>query len=138
MKEIISKEKIKAKFATFTSYSADDVKRVLSKAKEIEKIFSSSSFKDYVEDGKCLISMIKDFFTRKYKLPYKTIAAIVGTLLYILLPTDLIHDYLPGIGFSDDVGILGACLAFVRLDLNEYKIFKASQNSGLVLERVKA
>jgi uncharacterized membrane protein YkvA (DUF1232 family) len=41
--------------------------------------------------------MLRDVFTGIYKkVPVGTIAAIIGTLLYVLSPIDLIPDFLPG------------------------------------------
>ena len=55
------------------------------------------------------------------KLPVGTIAAIVGTLLYVLSPVDLIPDFIPGIGYLDDAAVLALCLNFTRFDVEEYK-----------------
>lgn len=47
--------------------------------------------------------MLKDFATRKYtEIPMGTILAIVGTLVYILNPFDLIPDFIPAFGYLDD------------------------------------
>ena len=128
MKKRISQEKIDAKLASFTSYTEDDFEEVMSNEKRIEKILSSNdSLKKFCDDGKCFFSMIKDSCTRKYKLPYKTLAGIIGTLLYVLLPFDMIPDFIPVVGYVDDASILGACLACFKSDIDEYKNFKATQ-----------
>ena len=40
-------------------------------------------------------------------------ATIVGALAYFILPVDAIADFLPGIGFTDDLGALAAALVTV-------------------------
>lgn len=40
-------------------------------------------------------------------------AAIFGALGYFILPADLIPDILPGVGFTDDYGVLVAALTTV-------------------------
>lgn len=66
--------------------------------------------------------MIGDTLTGEYKqVPFGTIAAIVGTLLYLLSPIDLIPDFIPVIGFLDDAAVLGACLKLTRFDVAQYK-----------------
>lgn len=51
--------------------------------------------------------MLGDVFTSKYKkVPIGTIAAIVGTLLYVLSPIDFIPDFMPVVGYLDDVAML--------------------------------
>ena len=51
--------------------------------------------------------MLGDVFTGKYKkVPVGTIAAIVGTLLYVLSPIDFIPDFMPVVGYLDDAAML--------------------------------
>ena len=40
-------------------------------------------------------------------------ATIVGALAYFILPVDAVADFLPGIGFTDDLGALAAALVTV-------------------------
>ncbi len=56
-------------------------------------------------------------------MPIGTIAAIVGTLAYVLCPFDMIPDYIPGIGYLDDAGVLALCLKLVKPDLDKYQNF---------------
>ena len=49
-------------------------------------------------------------------------ATIIGALAYFILPVDAIADFLPGVGFTDDLGALAAALVTV---------------SGYVTEEVK-
>lgn len=74
----------------------------------------------YLDDVTLYFQMLKDFFSGRYKnIPIGSIATIIGTLLYVLSPIDLIPDVLPG-GFFDDLGILIACLNFTKFDVDEY------------------
>ncbi|QQZ11369.1 DUF1232 domain-containing protein [Heyndrickxia vini] len=47
---------------------------------------------------------------QKPTVPKKTKVFIIGALGYFILPTDLIPDFLPGIGYVDDLGALGAAV----------------------------
>ena len=68
---------------------------------------------------------IKDFFTKKYtQVPIGTIMAIVGSLLYVLSPIDIIPDIIPIVGYLDDAAVIGLCMKFVKVDLDKYKKFK--------------
>ncbi|QDT16427.1 YkvA family protein [Alienimonas californiensis] len=40
-------------------------------------------------------------------------ATIVGALAYFILPIDAIADFLPGIGFTDDLGVIAAALVTI-------------------------
>lgn len=86
----------------------------------------NDTLKKSLEDIKLYFQMLADIFTGKYKkVPMGTIAAIVGTLLYVLSPIDLIPDFLPG-GYLDDAGIVALCLNFTKQDIEEYKKFKST------------
>ena len=54
-------------------------------------------------------------------MPKGTVAAIIGTLLYVLSPADLIPDVIPVVGYLDDAAVLALCLKFAKHDVDEYK-----------------
>ena len=67
------------------------------------------------------IQLIKDFTTKKYSIiPIGAVIAIISALLYVLLPIDLISDYLPLIGYIDDAAVVGTCLKLVNNDVKKY------------------
>ena len=50
-------------------------------------------------------------FDRKTPLYVKT--ALIGTLAYFVLPTDVVPDFLPALGYTDDAASLAATLRLV-------------------------
>lgn len=121
MKEFNQKD-IDEKFNSFTSYTDADAEKLMENQEKIEKIASNGTLSKFLDDIKLYFKMLGDIFTGKYKkIPVGTIAAIVGTLLYVLSPVDLIPDFIPVIGYLDDAAILAACLNFTRFDVEEYK-----------------
>jgi uncharacterized membrane protein YkvA (DUF1232 family) len=107
-----------------------DVQKVISKSEEIQKKFSASGpLARFVEDGKLLISIVKDYWSGAYRqIPYSAIASIVFALIYVLNPFDMMPDMLPIIGQLDDVAVMGACLILVEQDLHKYKDWKLGQD----------
>ncbi len=122
------KEKISKIFDGFKKdYSQEDAEKVMGNQSKIEQIMQNETLNKYLDDVKLYFKMLADIFTGKYKqVPVGTIAAIVGTLLYVLSPVDLLPDFLPG-GFVDDAGIVALCLSFTKRDLEDYKAFKAQE-----------
>lgn len=55
------------------------------------------------------------------KLSNKTKFAIAGTILYIILPIDLIPDYLVGMGQVDDIAVIGYLMNCIMADLKAKK-----------------
>ena len=74
-----------------------------------------------------LSSLVKDYWKGRYrKIPYKAIAGIAFTILYVLNVVDLVPDFIPGLGLLDDATIVGLCLKMVSTDIEQYKIWKTS------------
>jgi len=79
----------------------------------------------YWDDMKLVFSLLNDFSTGKYKnCPWRVIAALVGALVYVLTPIDLIPDYIPVVGWIDDYKVLAETLKFAMRDLEEYRTWK--------------
>lgn len=123
----MSTENLRGTFNSFNkNYNQADAEKVMENQEKIEAIMQNDTLKKYLEDIKLYFQMLGDIFTGKYKkVPMGTIAAIVGTLLYVLSPIDLIPDFLPG-GYLDDAGIVALCLNFTKQDIEEYKKFKST------------
>jgi len=103
-----------------------DIEKVLAKSEEIRKRFETGGpLGKFVDDFKLLMAVVKDYRRGKYrKIPFWTVAAIVGALLYVLNPLDLIPDFIPLLGQIDDAAVVAACLLMVRQDLHKYKKWK--------------
>ena len=117
-----NQDDVNEKFSSFTSYTEEDAEKVMDNQEKIEKIAENDTLHKYLDDIKLYFKMLGDVFTGKYKkVPVGTIAAIIGTLLYVLSPVDLIPDFIPVVGYLDDAAILALCLNFTRYDVEEYK-----------------
>jgi len=65
--------------------------------------------------------MVRDYLKGNYRsVPWKSIAAIAGALLYVLNPLDVIPDFILAFGFLDDAGVVALCLKMVESDLHRY------------------
>ena len=63
----------------------------------------------------------------RFSPPFRSIstAAIGGALLYFISPIDLIPDFIPILGFTDDAAVLALCLKLCRDDVLEYWKWKS-------------
>jgi uncharacterized membrane protein YkvA (DUF1232 family) len=106
-----------------------DVAIVVSKSDEIQKKFSARGpLARFILDGKLLISLVKDYWSKVYRqIPYGIVASAVFTLIYVFNPFDILPDVLPIIGQVDDVAVLSACLLLIEQDLHKYKDWKERQ-----------
>lgn len=106
-----------------------EVGKVAESADEIEDKFKSSGpLGRYIEDARLMLSLIKDYWRGNYQETlWFSIAAIVFVLLYVWNPLDLIPDFIPFMGFVDDVLAFSIAFRLVEKDLRRYKKWKPQQ-----------
>nr|WP_199158095.1 YkvA family protein [Pedobacter sp. ASV2] len=82
-----------------------------------------------------LFAVSKDYVNGNYtEIPKRSIIAIIGGLIYFLSPIDVVPDFIPVLGFIDDVFILNLVYKQVVKDLEKYKIWKDQQDNIISLD----
>ena len=106
--------------------SKDDLDKVVAQADRLERTFKSHGpLQRFIKDVTLMISLIKDYMNGSYRgIPFWTIAAVAGALLYVLNPIDIVPDFIPIVGFIDDAAVVTACLYMVEKDLHKYHEWK--------------
>jgi uncharacterized membrane protein YkvA (DUF1232 family) len=106
-----------------------DIQTVTERSEDINKQFSARGpLKRFVEDGRVLTALVRDWRAGKYRQAlYGTIAAVVFGLIYVVNPFDIVPDVLPIIGAVDDAAVIGALLILVERDLKKYRSWKEGQ-----------
>lgn len=125
--------------------SNDDAKQELKKKQKVaqEYINDPDKLKKLLEDStkkasslkgpldelasmlKVLFSLIRDWINGSYReIPVGSILVIIAAILYFLSPVDLIPDFLPIIGLSDDVIVVALAYKQVKADIEKYKVWK--------------
>lgn len=105
-----------------TKIKEEDIEIVLANEKAITtKIRDAKPLKKFTEIGKVLFSMLRDFSTGRYpNTPWFTIATLAMVLLYILNPLDLIPDFIPVVGYLDDLAVLTIGMGWIETDIHKY------------------
>ena len=108
------------------------------KDKEKEKInqafekanINRSQLEEVWNNLQLLFSVVKDYLNGNYKeIPTGSMVAILACLLYFLSPIDLIPDFIPLIGYIDDVFVIALVIDQVHSDLKKYEDWKNTQQS---------
>lgn len=99
---------------------------VLDKEDQVRGLFSRiKKLKPYLADAITILALLKDFVSGVYKdVPWRVIASLAGVLLYVLSPVDCIPDFLPIIGWVDDVTVLTFALSCCGEDIARYRDWK--------------
>jgi uncharacterized membrane protein YkvA (DUF1232 family) len=102
-------------------FNPEDVGKFIEKHKDLE----------FIEDVKILFSMAVDSIKGNYKIDKKTFLIIAGALVYTALPTDVIPDFIPGIGFLDDAFVIGYTIKSIKDEVENYKRFKGEETKQI-------
>ncbi len=110
-----------------------DGKEALENKAKIESIVSKSkTLLKFIDDVSVFFALLKDYFSGNYKgVPWKTVAAIIAALLYVLTPLDVIPDFIPFLGLIDDAVVLTLCLKLVKSDVDTYAKWREEHNGTI-------
>ena len=77
------------------------------------------------DDLMSFIRLIRSWATGKYQAaPWKSLALIIGAILYFVSPLDAIPDIIPVLGFADDAFIIAFVMRHVRRDINAFRAWE--------------
>jgi uncharacterized membrane protein YkvA (DUF1232 family) len=121
-------KKVEKRFKDIKKDVSDvDVQYAIDKAEDASKKLLKSAtgwVKKLGLQVKLLWEILKDIWYGKFKAPWGTVAAITAALLYIIMPFDILPDFLPAIGFADDLLVITLCVSMIRIDLRRYAKFR--------------
>jgi uncharacterized membrane protein YkvA (DUF1232 family) len=136
MEAAVSPSKLETSDEEFVKQGASkvtdkDLEKVVSKSDEIQKKFQARGpLARFLEDGRLLIALVRDYWSRNYRrVPFGIIGAAAFTLMYVLNPLDLLPDVLPIIGQLDDATVVGACLLLIEQDLLVYQKWRQGRSN---------
>ena len=88
------------------------------------------ALKKVLENVRQLYALFKDSVSGNFKLHPANVAMIGGGLLYFILPADLIPDFIPLIGYLDDLAVLTTIMNSLKGEINAYRHWKKSGIRG--------
>jgi curved DNA-binding protein CbpA len=88
------------------------------------------ALKKALENVRELYALFKDSVKGDYKLHRANVAMIGGGLLYFILPADLIPDFIPLVGYLDDLAVLTTIMNSLKGEINAYRSWKETGIKG--------
>jgi len=77
----------------------------------------------WYDDFVLLFQMITD---KKFTVSNAAYLSIAGALAYVVLPIDVIPDFIPGVGFVDDMFVIGMVMKSISDEIERYRKFRAT------------
>ncbi len=100
-------------------------------AQKLQKLKGSNKqINELIEYVQLFLKMIKKSFIGEYNaFSNKTLLSLVFGLLYFVTPMDLVPDFIPLLGFSDDLSIIYFIVKNFKSDIEAFKIWELNQRS---------
>lgn len=95
--------------------------------KKIDKINHSSEERtSFVYQVQVLVKMLRAHFKGEYNaFSTSTVLMLVFGLVYFITPIDLIPDFIPGLGLTDDISIVYMIFKSVADDIANFRYWEA-------------
>lgn len=96
-----------------------------SKSKLQSIIDNNQKLKEFTEKVSLMIRMLKAQFNGQYHgFPWKSLVMIAGALIYFITPIDLIPDFIPALGLTDDATIVYWIYQSLQEDVDKFKAWE--------------
>ncbi|MEO6684399.1 MAG: YkvA family protein, partial [Dyadobacter sp.] len=100
---------------------------VVGKLKHVGFKGNLSEFQSSVQ---LLVRMVKAYSSGAYKnLPWKSLVSIVAVLIYFVSPIDLIPDFLPVIGITDDIALVLWLIRTLGEDIRKFSEWEKNEKT---------
>jgi uncharacterized membrane protein YkvA (DUF1232 family) len=81
----------------------------------------------FFEKIRILLRLLRAYINGNYRqIPWKSLLMIIGSLIYFMMPLDLIPDFIPVSGFADDIAIIFLVFNSINEDIEAFLEFEQS------------
>lgn len=90
-----------------------------------------SKIRQVIRHLKLFIRMVKMHFSGKYTaFSTKSILVMIAGLIYFVTPLDLIPDFIPALGFTDDITVIFFIYRSLKTDIEHFSEWEKSKRSA--------
>ena len=99
----------------------DRLRKLFREAANKLPAIEKAPFKEFWAYFQAMLRLIRAYYRREYRnVSAQNLIMIVGAIIYILNPFDLIPDWIAGLGFADDAVVLAFAVRQTRQTLDDF------------------
>ena len=108
------------------SFSEEDMEKLKTERETAER--KSTHLGEQIESFRLTWNLLQDYWSGDYKnIPWKLAASVGFAVTYLVSPLDIIPDFLPLLGFTDDAAVFALVISAFQSELDTYKDWKDKQ-----------
>lgn len=86
----------------------------------------------FLERIRTMLRMLRAYISGEYRqIPWKSLLMIIGSLIYFLMPLDLIPDFIPITGLADDISIIFLVFNAINEDIEAFLEYEQSKKPSI-------
>ena len=107
-------------------FSEEDMEKLKTERETAER--KSTHLGEQFESFRLTWGLLQDYWSGNYKnIPWKLAASVGFAVTYLVSPLDIIPDFLPLLGFTDDAAVFALVISSFQSELDTYKEWKKNQ-----------
>ena len=122
-RELAKSQKMSSKYKDNPEMTENLVREAFERSNKHRGIFKSI-WVDMID----LFKMVSAWARGHYKAPRKVIIASIAAIVYFVNPFDFVPDFIPGVGYIDDLSVLTYLINLIEGDLQEFRKWKNENN----------
>lgn len=104
----------------------DLIGSVASKMSDMDQ--SKQRVSEFLEKVRTFLRMLRAYISGAYReIPWKSLLMIIGSLIYFLMPLDLLPDFIPVLGLADDISIIFLVFKSLNEDIEAFLEYENSR-----------
>jgi uncharacterized membrane protein YkvA (DUF1232 family) len=113
--------------AKWFARNPDALRQLFQEAVRKTKSIPRAPFRDLWAYLQAMLRLIRAYYRGQYRdVKFANLVLIIGAIIYVLDPWDLIPDWLPGVGFLDDATVLAFAVQKTRETLDQFVAWEKS------------
>lgn len=109
---------------------AEKLNNLIDKASEKAESRRNGPLTEVLDSLMACFRLLRAYAKRSYtKIPWQSLLLIITSVVYFVMPVDLIPDFIAGLGFTDDAVLLAWTLKAVKSDIDDFKTWEERQEA---------